>query len=279
MNEHADTPLVSVVIATHAGDSFDFLGEAVESALLQTHRKIEVLVVADGPIPVETQAYLSERAQQDSRLTLLRMPENRGPGAARNFAIARANGNYIAILDADDRALPYRIEQQVAFLRSSGADAAGSAYRIIDEDGRDMGVKRFPLDPVAIRNAMAYYNPIANSTVLAKTDVLKENAYPESFRYGEDYALWIRLVRTGHVLRNQPEVLVEFRNDARFFYRRRGLHRATTELVNRFNTLPLYSAYKWPVVIGAAVVVSTLRLLPAMCLRPAYWLRNRFGCL
>lgn len=267
-------PLVSIVIATYAGDSLDHLGEAVESARLQTHRNIEILVVADGPLPVETQAYLGECAQRDARITLLSFPENRGPGAARNLAIVGARGDYIAILDADDRARPNRVERQLAFIRETGADVAGSGYTVINGLGDVVGEKHFPLDPEAIRAAMYLYNPIANSTAFARANVLKQYKYPESFRYGEDYALWIALARAGCVLRNQPEPLVDFRCDADILKRRRGLHCAVTELLNKFRTLPLYPPYKWPQVVAVASVIALVRLLPAQLLYPFYRIRQ-----
>lgn len=271
---HEALPLVSVVIATYAGDSLDHLGDAIESARRQTHRNIEILVVADGPLPVETQAYLSECAQRDSRIALLSLPDNCGPGAARNLAITRASGDYIAILDADDRAHPYRIERQLAFVRETGADVVGSGYTVINGLGEVVGEKRFPLGPEAIRGAMYLYNPIANSTAFARADVLKQHRYPESFRYGEDYGLWIALARAGCVLRNQPEPLVEFRYDAEIFRRRRGLHCAVTELLNKLRTLPLYRPYKWPQVVAVAFVIGLIRLLPAQLLYPFYRIRQ-----
>lgn len=267
-------PLVSVVIATYAGDSLEHLREAIDSALEQTYRNIEIVIAADGPLPAETQAYLADCTRHGPRVVLAALPENRGPGAARNVAIARARGAFIAILDADDRALPLRIERQLEFLRGSGADLAGSAYRTIDAQGRITGEKSFPLDAKAIRAAMYLYNPIANSTVFARADVLKRHAYPETYRYGEDYALWIALARSGCVLRNMPDCLVEFRS-AGLLERRRGLHHAVTELTNKLHTLPLYRAYRWPLVIAAAFVIAAVRLLPAPLLAPFYALRRR----
>jgi len=277
MSNADESPLVSVVMATYAGDSPDHLAEAVESVLRQTHRAIELMVVADGPLPVESQAYLSERAQQDARIILLSLPVSRGPAAARNLAIARAKGNFIAILDADDRALPYRLELQLKFLQESGADVVGSAYSIIDQHGHTSGVKAFPCEAHAIRRAIAFYNPIANSTVMAKSEALKSHPYPETFRYGEDYSLWITLARAGFVLRNQPEALVEFRMDSRFLSRRRGVHRATTELVNKLRTMPLYPAFLWPLVFCAAFGIAATRLLPTSLLSPFYWLRSKLA--
>ena len=89
------------------------------------------------------------------------------------------------------------------------------------------------------------------------------------------YALWIALARAGYVLRNQPECLVEFRQDAGTLVRRRGLHHAVTELVNKLHTLPLYRPYKWPLVMLAAGAIAAARLLPGWLLFPFYRIRQR----
>ena len=101
--------LVSVVIPT-AGRP-EMIGRAVNSVLAQTYPFLEVFVVVDGPDPA-TDAALA--AITDSRLRVLRLPERRGPGAARNTAGAVAKGDWIAFLDDDDEWLPDKLERQLA---------------------------------------------------------------------------------------------------------------------------------------------------------------------
>ncbi|HEO70697.1 MAG TPA: glycosyltransferase family 2 protein, partial [Candidatus Hydrogenedentes bacterium] len=121
-------PLVSVVLATHGGDSPAFLREALRSILEQTHTSLELLIVLDGPVSEPARAFVEAVAETDARVRLITLPANRGPARARNAGIGAARGEYIAILDADDVAAPERVAKQVAFVRATEADVAGSFY-------------------------------------------------------------------------------------------------------------------------------------------------------
>lgn len=105
-------PLISVV--TPFFDNASYVVEAVESALAQTHTRIEVVLVDDGSTDGGWEAV---QAYAD-RATLIRQ-ENQGAGPARNAGIAAATGELIAFLDADDLWEPMKLERQVAAL---GAD-------------------------------------------------------------------------------------------------------------------------------------------------------------
>ncbi|MBI5093405.1 MAG: glycosyltransferase [Candidatus Hydrogenedentes bacterium] len=283
MTQRDDTAartLVSVVMATYRNDNVAHLGEAIASVRAQTYRALELIIVIDGPIEPQTRILLDTTALDDARVRLLPLPENVGPALARNAGIAEAKGTYIAILDADDRALPERIARQVALLEETGADLVGSQYRLIDETGAIVGKKSVPVTPEAIRKVLYLFNPIANSTVLAKAEVLKRHPYrdvdalgPRCF--GEDYDLWVTLALEGFVLRNAPEVLVEFRTDSRFLGRRRGLRVFRADLRTKLRTLPLYPAHRRPWVALVSFGVAVSRLAPAWALTVLYRLRNR----
>lgn len=278
---HASEPvLVSVVIATYLNDQLSFLREAVSSVLNQTHRRLELLIVVDGNIPNETGDYLDLVTKEDARVRLIHLPQNVGPALARNAGISHANGAYIAILDADDRAVPERIARQLALLEETGADLVGSQYRLIDQVGDVIGDKYVPLSPDGIRNAVYLFNPIANSTVFATAQVLKQRPYRDveglgPACFGEDYDLWVTLLRDGLTLRNHPEFLVEFRADPRFLSRRRGRHVFRADLRTKLRTLPLYPFYLRPWVVLAGLCVAATRLMPATLLTALYRFRNR----
>lgn len=276
MNEDP-TPLVSVVMTTYRGDNPDYVRQAIQSVFDQTHRQLELIIVQDGEVPEALAQTLHECAAHDDRIVLLALSRNQGPAAARNEGIARAGGRYIAILDSDDRALPERLEKQLRFMQINRCDVVGSAYRMIDERGETVGEKFFPTSAEAVRRAMYLFNPIANSTVFARADVLKRHNYPKTYRYGEDYALWVALARQGYLLCNVNEVLVEFRTGASFLSRRRGLHAAITELMTKLACAPMYPVYKRPWVAMVAVAIALARLMPPLALPPLYWLRTRIG--
>lgn len=100
--------LVSVVIPTR--NRPELVLRAVESVAGQAYRKLEIIVVIDGP-DAETEAAL--RAVAEPRLRILALPESRGGSDARNAGVAAAQGEWIAFLDDDDEWLPEKLERQL----------------------------------------------------------------------------------------------------------------------------------------------------------------------
>ena len=275
-------PLLSVVMATYRGDALPFLQAAVDSILGQTHANLELIVILDGPVEKPTREYLDACANDDARVRIIALPENAGPARARNQGIAEAQGEFVAIMDADDVALPERLAKQLAHSEEQGADLVGSFYRLIDAKGAVIGEKQMPASPDAVRRWLYVFNPIANPTVFARAAVFKEHPYPEGDRSGtaafdgEDYDLWVTLAREGCVLCNQPEYLMDFRTGPEFLNRRRGLGPFRTDLKTKLRTLPLYGPLTKPVVVVVALGTAALRLLPTRLLAVFYRLR---GCL
>jgi glycosyltransferase involved in cell wall biosynthesis len=135
-------PEVSVVIPTY--DRAGTILRAVGSALGQTHRDLEVVVVDDGG---------SDRTPEllaglgDPRLRLLRHECNRGAAAARNTGIAAACGAFVAFLDSDDEWLPHKLAVQLAALRAALPAEAVSCHGV-HMHLLDHGIEREqPLEP------------------------------------------------------------------------------------------------------------------------------------
>lgn len=112
--------MVTVVIPTR--NRPDMVTRAVQSALAQTHRALEVIVIIDGPDPA-TSAQLA--AVKDPRLTVIALEQNRGAAGARNLGVERAKGDWIAFLDDDDEWMSEKIAVQMA------ARPAGVRYPIM----------------------------------------------------------------------------------------------------------------------------------------------------
>jgi glycosyltransferase involved in cell wall biosynthesis len=125
-------PLVSVIIPVYQGERI-VLG-AVRSALRQTHANLEVLVVDDG----STDATQDVLARLDDPRVYVMRQANAGTAAARNLALARARGSYIAFLDSDDRWFPDKIATELRTLQNAPAPIAiaYSSYYPVDDRGR-----------------------------------------------------------------------------------------------------------------------------------------------
>jgi glycosyltransferase involved in cell wall biosynthesis len=124
--------LVSVVIPVYNGERF--IGGTLASALAQTYRPLEVVVVDDGSTD-RTADIIEDVAARDSRVRFFRS-KNSGPAAARNFGISQARGTLISMLDADDLWHPEKISRQVEKMNASPA-SVGLVYCwsvLIDEN-------------------------------------------------------------------------------------------------------------------------------------------------
>jgi glycosyltransferase involved in cell wall biosynthesis len=109
-------PLVSVVI--NFLNAEQFLQEAIESVLAQTYDNWELLLVDDGSTDASTNIALQYIQEHPRKLHFLEHEghQNKGSSASRNLGSKKANGEYIAFLDADDIWLPLKLEEQVAIL-------------------------------------------------------------------------------------------------------------------------------------------------------------------
>jgi glycosyltransferase involved in cell wall biosynthesis len=103
-------PLVSVVIPTR--DRPKLVSRAIRSALNQTYREIELIVVVDGPDPATVAAV---RSIEDPRLQFIVNPRSLTAAGARNVGAAHATGDWLAFLDDDDEWLPNKLERQITF--------------------------------------------------------------------------------------------------------------------------------------------------------------------
>jgi glycosyltransferase involved in cell wall biosynthesis len=246
-------------VALCADDRADLFRDALASVFQQSMQDFECIIAADGPLTPELEAVVAECTVKDARLRRVDIPERSGPAAARNRAVAQARGTYTAILDADDAALPERLEKQLQLLESTGVDILGTGC---DVYGMVSDTRRVPVGEAAVRRTMWMRNPLVHSTVMARTALLREHPYPENLRYGEDYRLWVNLARQGYRIDNHPEALVRyFVNDTPKPHGGRW-GRFTSDAETRLRALRLLSPPLAQFFIPAAVLIAATRLLP-----------------
>lgn len=126
-------PKVSVVIPTY--NAAEFLPEAIESALAQSHKNLEILVVDDG----STDATPDVVGRYGSHVEYIRMESNGGgPARPRNVGIRAASGEFVALFDADDLMLPGKLSEQADFLAEHrDIPFVFSDFRIFHSPGED----------------------------------------------------------------------------------------------------------------------------------------------
>ncbi len=213
-------PLVSVIVPAYNAE--EFIGETLNSALSQTYSNIEILVVDDGSQD-RTSEVVKAFVQKDERVILLQQA-NAGVAAARNLAIEKSRGEYIAPLDADDIWYPQKLEKQMqCFL---GADeSVGLVYAwsaSIDEEGKICWrSKTVQLDQINyvegyVFTALVYSNFISNASVpLIRRACFELGGYncqlkAQNAQGCEDWDLSLRIAEL-YQFRVVPEFLIGYR--------------------------------------------------------------------
>lgn len=256
-------PLVSVLMAAH--DAARFLRAAIESMLRQTVADLELLVVDDGSVDA-TASILDDVG--DPRLVVLRNEQRLGLAASLNRGLEEVRGRYVARLDADDVALPDRLERQLARIqREPSIAVVGSAAVELDVRGRPGALHVMPSGAGAIRWHALFGAPFLHPSVLVDRLVLVEHElrYDPEFLESEDYDLWARLLEVADG-DNLTEPLLLYRTHAgQASQRRRGVQRefqrrvALREIARVAPELtPEQSELAWRV--GAGEVVEPERL-------------------
>jgi glycosyltransferase involved in cell wall biosynthesis len=190
-------PVVSIVMPVY--NAARHLPAALASLLAQTWQDFELIAVNDGSTD-RSGAILTRQAALDPRLIVIHQP-NRGIVIALNTGIARARGEFIARMDADDEAAPTRLAAQVARLRAEpGLVALGSAVIYMDAAGHPVKAHPRPLHHTAIERALlagdggAMIHP---SVTLRAAAVRQVGGYREAAAHVEDLDLFLRLARVG----------------------------------------------------------------------------------
>lgn len=214
-------PLVSVIIPAYNAEAF--IERTLQSVLSQTYKNIEVLVVDDGSQD-STPEIVKSFAQQDIRVTLFQQ-KNAGVAAARNLAIEKSMGEYIAPLDADDIWYPKKLEKQVQCMleadRSVGLVYSWSAF--IDEEDVIIGEYNsnyywiFPHVEGEVYPAMLYTNFLINasSPLIRRACFEKIGGYNCKFKEHnaqgcEDWDIYLRIAEH-YQFRVVPEFLIGYR--------------------------------------------------------------------
>ena len=185
-----------------------FVAQAIDSVLCQTLRDLELIIVDDGSDD-DTPTIIS--SYRDARVKLVRNGKNLGIVKSRNAGFAAATGQYIALLDSDDVALPTRLSEQVGFLEANPCfGMVGSWIEIIDDKGTATGeIVRYTDAPEEIPIRLLFNNCFAQSAVMVRADILPAVPYRQ-MAPAEDYDLWVQLCAKAKAW-NLQKVLVKYR--------------------------------------------------------------------
>jgi glycosyltransferase involved in cell wall biosynthesis len=207
-------PDVSVVVPTRFRP--DLVTRAVRSALAQTHRSLEVIVVVDGP-DEDTGTALALIG--DPRLRVVTLPGRGGAPNARNVGAREARGRWTAYLDDDDEWLPEKIAVQLRLAAGAAVAAPIIASRLINRTPRADSVmpRRLPGpgEPISeyltVRRGLFYGDGfIQTSTLMVPTELIRRVPFTVGLRRQQELDWTLRAMRhhdVGLIFAAEPLVL------------------------------------------------------------------------
>ena len=219
-------PLVSIVIPCYNGATT--IVEAIRSALDQTYKNIEIIVVDDGSTD-DSGAIVREVMISEPSVSLY-IQENKGLSAARNFGLRYAKGEYVAFLDADDKFKETYISLALAYHENN--PKATIVYSNMELFERESGI--LPLATFHMKRFLRY-NCIPAFAMVKSKQIKAIGGFDESVTLCEDWECWMHLLKVfgGNVYRIE---------EPQYFYRKRftedsilDRHRHDTEKIKSIN--------------------------------------------
>lgn len=204
-------PFISVIMACH--NAGIYVSEAIRSVLDQTFSDLELIIVDDASVD-DSLEVARAFAQLDRRVQVYSTDGNIGAGAARNLAIDKSTGEWIAVLDADDVFIKEKLEKQVALIKSSGEELVlvGTGCFQISADGRRFAVYQYPATSLELINRLISHKafPPHSSLMYRASTVRSIGGFNSLFLRAEDFELWLRMRKSG-TFACVAEPLVEYR--------------------------------------------------------------------
>jgi len=203
-----NTPFVSVVMAVHNGA--DYLQEAVNSILNQTHRNFEFIIIDDGSTD-ETADILRKFLKIDQRISIITQ-NNYGLAKSLNIGIKQAKSRYIARMDADDISLPDRFKLQLAYLETHPEiSVLGGQVCFFGKHRSNFPHSQLPQEPQLISQGLKKYCQLIHpTTMFRKEAIISCGSYRPCFSTAQDYDLWLRVDERSK-LANLPDVILNYR--------------------------------------------------------------------
>jgi glycosyltransferase involved in cell wall biosynthesis len=240
------SPRVSILVAAYNAEAF--IAEAIESVLGQTFADWELIICDDGSEDA-TSSIVQTFAASDPRIKLIRQA-NAGAAVAREVAYAQSSGEYIVILDADDRLLPDKLQIQTCLLDNT--PDTGLVYGdtwLCDQDGQriELESERYPgqhksgdvFVALCCGNMMAVHSAMVRRTAVEAVGGIHHPARMQI----ADWDLWLRIAAE-YSFAYHPEAVAEYRLHPMMSARQDNAHKQILQRefnIYRMESLPRFA--------------------------------------
>ena len=199
-----DIELISIIMAAYNAEAT--IRQAIESVLAQTYKNFELIVINDCS---KDRTGEIVRSFNDPRVRLVTNEKNSGVSITRHNGVKTAAGEWIAILDSDDMWTPDKLEKQVELQKATGAEVLYTGSAFIHEDGSPVDwILHVPTE--LTYKMLLKQNLLSNSSSLVKKELFLANEIMEDGSH-EDFACWLKILRTGRMAYGVDEPLLIYR--------------------------------------------------------------------
>jgi glycosyltransferase involved in cell wall biosynthesis len=260
----------TVLLSLYCKESPDYLNYCLQSIADNTLRPDQVIIVYDGEVGEQLEAVVDKYTLR-LPIEVVRITKNIGLGNALNYGLSFSTNDVVIRMDTDDKCLSCRFEKQISYLEQHPQVVLlGSAVEEFDESMKySQGIRFSESSHLKIKEYAKKRNPFNHMSVVFKKSVIEKVGGYQHHYYMEDYNLWLRVIASGYLTYNSPEVLVYVRAGKSMIGRRKGIKYILSEikLANIKRKLKIDSFFG---VITVAILRIIPRFLPTALLKYFY---------
>ncbi len=217
--------LISVIMSVY-NEKIEEFTQALKSIQQQSHKEIEIWVIIDNPERNDIVSVLSQL--DDTRVRYIINKQNIGLALSMNLAAQKAQGKYLARMDADDISNSDRLEKELKLIKERNVDYVCSWYDVIDEEGNKKNIKTKMFRNKILNEMLPYCDTICHPTVLIKKEIFDAVGGYRNFPCAQDYDLWLRLYDSGYRAAVVEEMLLLYRVRSNSISSKKGLQQFYT---------------------------------------------------
>jgi glycosyltransferase involved in cell wall biosynthesis len=204
-----ERPLVSIITPMY--NSGRYIATTIEFIIGQSYQNWELLITDDASTD-DSVRIVEDYIQKDNRIKLFRLHANAGAAAARNNSIKMARGRFIAFCDSDDIWLPEKLEKQISFMIEQGYAFTHTSYICMDNYWNYNYAVH--CKKIITRFSLLCDDSVGTLTAIYDTSILGK-LYMPTIKHGEDFGLWLSIVRKTVYIYGIDEFLALYRNRAK----------------------------------------------------------------
>lgn len=186
-----------------------YLAETLDSLLNQTRPADQIIIIDDGS--TDRSLELMQQFQRREQRIQLISQHNTGVSGARNRGLASCEGDFIALMDADDICQPMRFAIQLGTMQTQRLDLCGSWLRTFGRKAREV---RYPCRDAELKwNYLYLGRTLPNPAVMMRRQALGDTRYREDLAFAEDYGFFLDVLLGNPGVRfgNVPKPLLNYR--------------------------------------------------------------------